>query len=169
MALVGVIAGYALDLSLHRLESTLAFVGVCAILIFVGACVVAVFANRNYRPNIRRLGPHIHFDLDAREGARFKRPMLGRCVVRDPERIVSVSASQGATPFLWVRYPIDFPGAPPIIPGRYRATWEVERKPRKWRVLLAKHYRESGQAASSRTVRARLSAWVKRASIVRSA
>jgi hypothetical protein len=47
-----------------------------------------------------------------------------------------------------VRYPLDFPDAPAVVPGIYKATWTIETKRGKWRVLLTKRYREPDLAGT---------------------
>ena len=73
---------------------------------------------------------------------------MGRCWVRDPNGVVTASELKPAGKIFWVAYPTEFPVAPPIVPGFYRATWEVEDKPGVWRILLTKRYREADQTAS---------------------
>jgi hypothetical protein len=142
MAVVVAVVGYALNFSWHRLGAALVFVGLCALVIYVGCCVVAVFMNRNYVADITRPDSRIHFDLNPRRGGRWAASVMGRCWVRDPNGVTTPSEPKAVGQTFWVAYPSDFPGAPPIVPGRYKATWEVERRPGKWRVLLTKRYVE---------------------------
>jgi hypothetical protein len=147
-ALIGVVTCLVLLAFGVGARSFLALLGLPVTLLatWLVGTAVAFRANANFVAEIQRLGPDIHFDLNRRPTFDPYLPARGRCWVTDPKGATSEATIKPVGATFWVRYPSDFPEAPPIVPGRYRVTWAIEREPgtEKWRVLLTKQYTEPG-------------------------
>src|SRR5437870_5430155 len=84
-----------------RLAAALGFAALYLVLVFVGGCVFAIFRNRDYMVNITRPDTRIHFDLNGRPGMTWE-PRMGRCSVKDPNGVVTVSTLKAVGGFFWV-------------------------------------------------------------------
>jgi hypothetical protein len=115
---------------------------------YIGCIFWAWSHSAEWEPDVRQVGDEILFDLRPR--SQIKTPTYGRCIVRDPNGVETVSDLLPVFAFFEVEYPRFFPGAPPVVPGEYRAMWLLAgRREDRPRVLLRKRCRVPDQAANA--------------------